>query len=434
MKIPIQSILGSQEENRDRSESARNQSRGGSGVRAVVAAVGLLLLAAGCATGPRAYVEPPALSAERRLQRNGQVFDRAWKLVDDHFFDARFRGVDWLAMKAKYRPQAEAATDAAALYRILNTMLAELKESHLAAITPRQSFEEGTRAQVLTGFFVSRLEGRWVVVDVYHRSPAEEAGLRPGWIAVSRNGQPVGERWDFPRPQSGQPVDFQFLDEHDQPHDLHLLPRLVVTRRENDVRRLPGGIVYLRFGDFGAESRRWLSAQLKAHLDAPAVILDLRRNPGGGVFSLEITLGEFFPKAVDIGVVVRRSGTESPQGAWQWWPARYAGKVAILVDNSSASAAEIFSHVMQFHHRAIVVGRRTAGAVIVAREYPLPDGGRLQVATEDYRGLDGKRLEGNGVKPDVEVELKLADLRAGRDRDLEAALRALAQNQPKAGE
>lgn len=390
-------------------------------------AVGLLLFAAGCATAPRAYVEPAALSAERRTQRNEQVFDRAWKLIDDHFFDAKFRGVDWPAMKAKYRPQAEAAADDTALYRTLNTMLAELKESHLAAITPRQSFEEDANARVLTGFFVSKLEGRWVVVDVYHRSPAEEAGLLPGWVAVSRNGQPIGDRWDFPRPQAGQPVDFQFLDEHDRVHDLHLLPRLVVTRRENDVRLLSGGVIYLRFGDFGAESRRWLSAQLKTHRDAPAVILDLRRNPGGGVFSLEITLGEFFPKAVDMGVVVSRSGSESPQGVLQWWPARYAGKVAILVDSSSASAAEIFSHVMQFHHRAVVVGRRTAGAVIVAREYPLSDGGRLQVATEDYRGLDGKRLEGNGVKPDVEVELKLADLRAGRDRDIEAALQALAQ-------
>lgn len=390
-----------------------------------------LLLVAGCATGPRAYVEPPALSAERRTQRNLQIFDRAWKLVDEHFFDAKFRGVDWPAMKAKYRPQAEAAADDSALYLVLNTMLAELKESHLAAITPRQSFEEDTKARVLTGFFVSKLEGRWVVVDVYHRSPAEEAGLLPGWIAVSRNGQPIGDRWDFPRPQAGQAVDFQFLDEHDQLHDLHLMPRLVVTRQENDVRLLAGGVVYLRFGDFGAESRRWLSAQLKAHLQAPAVILDLRRNPGGGVFSLEVALGEFFPKAVDIGVVVRRSGTEAPQGAWQWWPARYAGKVAILVDNSSASAAEIFSHVMQFHHRAIVVGRRTAGAVIVAREYFLPDGGRLQVATEDYRGLDGKRLEGNGVKPDVEVEQKLSDVRTGRDRDLDAALRALAESPEK---
>ena len=386
-----------------------------------------LSLLAGCATGPRAYVEPAALSAEHRAQRNGQVFDRAWKLMDDHFFDAKFRGVDWPAMKAKYRPQAEAAADDNALYLVLNTMLAELKESHLAAITPRQSFEEDARARVLTGFFVSRLEGRWVVVDVYHHSPAEEAGLRPGWIAVSRNGQPIGERWDFPRPVAGEAVDFQFLDEQDQLHDLHMMPRLVVTRRESDVRLLPGGVVYLRFGDFGAESRRWLSAQLKAHRDAPAVVLDLRRNPGGGVFSLEVALGEFFPRAVDIGVIVRRSGAESTQGASQWWPARYAGKVAILVDESSASAAEIFSHVMQFHHRAIIVGRRTAGAVIVAREYSLPDGGRLQVATEDYRGLDGKRLEGNGVKPDIPVELKLADVRAGRDRDLEAALRELAK-------
>ena len=80
---------------------------------------------------------------------------------------------------------------------------------------------------------------------------------------------------------------------------------------------------------------------------------------------------------------------------------------------------------MRHHQRAVIVGRKTAGAVVVSQFYPLPDGGRMQLAIEDFRALDGQRLEGTGVTPDKVVPLRLADVRAGRDADLEAALAEL---------
>jgi carboxyl-terminal processing protease len=185
--------------------------------------------------------------------------------------------------------------------------------------------------------------------------------------------------------------------------------------------------VYLRFDGFDGPSRRWLSDQLKAHLAAPAVVVDLRQNHGGWFISLGITLGEFFPDTVPLGTFVRRSGSESEKDSWQWSPARYAGKVVLLVGGATASCAEIFADTLHHYHRAILVGRKTAGAVVVARFYALPDGGRLQVGVEDFLGLDGHRLEGVGVQPDVVVTEKLADLRTSRDVDLEAALAALWQ-------
>ena len=106
--------------------------------------------------------------------------------------------------------------------------------------------------------------------------------------------------------------------------------------------------------------------------------------------------------------------------------------LVVLIGPSTGSAAEIFAHVMQHYGRATIVGRRTAGAVIVSRTYSLPGGGKLQVPIQDYRGLDEKRLEGRGVTPDVAVPSPaLADLRAGRDPDLEKALAAFA---PKPGD
>ncbi|MEO5960982.1 MAG: S41 family peptidase [Opitutaceae bacterium] len=193
-------------------------------------------------------------------------------------------------------------------------------------------------------------------------------------------------------------------------------------------RELSDGVVYLRFDGFDRASRRWLSEQLKEHRDAPAVIVDLRENPGGTAFSLGITVGEFFPRSVGWGRFTSRSGRPHDNESWQWGSARYAGKVAVLVDGSTASCAEIFARVLQYHHRAVVIGRKTAGAVIGSLSYPLPGGGKLQLGVYDYRGPDGERLEGVGVKPDIVVPAVfdgIGGLRADRDLDLEAALRVL---------
>ena len=94
-------------------------------------------------------------------------------------------------------------------------------------------------------------------------------------------------------------------------------------------------------------------------------------------------------------------------------------------ESGTASAAEIFAAVLQDHGRATVIGRPTAGAVLASWFHELPDGGQLQLSREDYLAPKGRRLEGKGLEPDVLVARTLADVRAGVDRDVEAALRAL---------
>jgi carboxyl-terminal processing protease len=79
--------------------------------------------------------------------------------------------------------------------------------------------------------------------------------------------------------------------------------------------------------------------------------------------------------------------------------------------------------VLKDHGRASVIGQRSAGAVLASWYYVLPDGGELQLSREDYLAPKGRRLEGNGVEPDVTTRRTLADLRAGRDPDVEAALK-----------
>src|SRR5690606_15582748 len=114
-------------------------------------------------------------------------------------------------------------------------------------------------------------------------------------------------------------------------------------------------------------------------------------------------VGLFFPEPVQIGTVVRRNGRRVSEFSKPHRGARYAGPMAVLIGSETFSSAEVFARVMQFHDRAVVAGLPTAGKVLGARPYRLRDGGRLYVSTTDFFSCDGRRLEANGVQPDVSV-------------------------------
>jgi carboxyl-terminal processing protease len=146
-------------------------------------------------------------------------------------------------------------------------------------------------------------------------------------------------------------------------------------------------------------------------------------------------LDQFFPHRINYGRFTSRDGEPTEKSGSSFIFATYPGPLVVLIDRPTASAAEIFAHVVQHYKRATIVGRRTAGWVLVSFNYGLSDGGRLQIPEKDYVGLDGQRLEGRGVTPDVVVPSpSLTDLRAGRDPDVEAALSLLRQSAPSPGD
>jgi carboxyl-terminal processing protease len=380
----------------------------------------LLIVAffAGCATPPSEYREPPPLAAEERSAHNLRIFDRVWELVDQKYFDASFRGVDWAAMRVKYEPEAVSSPDDEALYRVLNKMCGELKESHLTALTPRRAHEKRAEHRPAIGLRWTQVEGRRVVTDVLRGGPAERAGVKRGWLLVSRNGVPMREDDPFVT-RVGHPVQFEFIDNRDRVRMMSIVPELV-SFEALEARKLEGGFVYLRFDEFSHQTVSWLRGKMREHRAAAGIILDLRENRGGNTFALRLALAEFFPRQVPEGRVIKRNGDEDEEHSFVLWPTRYDGSVWLLVGPGTGSAAEIFSHVLQFHNRAPVIGRRTAGAVIYSRSFRLPGGGELQVPVSDYIGLDGQRLEGRGVTPDIELPLpSLVDRRLAKDLEME---------------
>lgn len=395
--------------------------------RGIALAVVALALS-GCTTTPAPRVSLAAVPVEQRARAEGnvRVFDRVWGLVADGHYDPKLHGVDWPAAGLKYGAEAVAAADDQALYAALGAMVGLLKDSHTHALSPTQAKERRTQTRARTGFYMTRVEGRWIVSELVAGSPAELAGVKTGWVVVARNGTAFGERSEA-RPKVGEVAQWEFLDDRDQPVALAIVAESLSTKPRQEVRVLAGGVVYLRFDAFDPADRRWLSDQLKTNRAAPGVVIDLRRNPGGGTISLGITIGEFFDRAVDCGTFITRGGYRGGKSSWQIGSARYGGSVVVLVDGATGSAAEIFAAVLQEHGRATIVGRKTAGAVLASGYHGLPDGGELQLSRQDYVTPKGRRLENEGIEPDVKVVRTVADVRVGRDVDLEAALRVLAK-------
>jgi carboxyl-terminal processing protease len=268
------------------------------------------------------------------------------------------------------------------------------------------------------------IDGKRVIVETLPGSPAEAAGIQPGWIAETRDGKPLNETTQYVA-RLNHPITFGFRDLQDRPVTLQLSPQLLRFDRLV-ARQLEGGVRYLRFDRFSVQSLRWLSQQLKEHRPAPAAIVDLRRNPGGTLFAALATVEEFFDHSVPAGEFVRRDGRTRATKGISLFSAKYPGRVIVLIGPGSASSSEIVAHVLQQQKRATIIGQRSAGAVIASEFFSLPGGGRLQVPIQDYIGVDGRRLEGRGVTPDIVTPRPtVAEIRAGRDLEIEAALTEL---------
>lgn len=161
-----------------------------------------------------------------------------------------------------------------------------------------------------------------------------------------------------------------------------------------------------------------------------ALILDLRGNPGGYVVTLEKLAGYFFEENKKIADLKGRK-KEDPQMAKTEGSKVFKGKVVVMLDSSSGSAAEIFGRLMQLEGRGIVVGDTSAGAVMQS-DYTGFDAGSetsiqygMNLTHFDVIMSDGKSIEHVGVVPDIKVIPTGADLASQRDPVLAEALKAV---------
>jgi carboxyl-terminal processing protease len=157
-----------------------------------------------------------------------------------------------------------------------------------------------------------------------------------------------------------------------------------------------------------------------------ALILDLRGNPGGAVTTLQRLMGYFFDKDLKIADLKGRKELK-PMMAKTRGDKVFKGQLVVLIDSQSASAAEIFSRVVQLEKRGTVIGDRSSGAVMRSRVYDHQVGTdtvvfyATSITDADVIMSDGQSVERVGVTPDELILPTAADLLAKRDPALSRA-------------
>ena len=386
----------------------------------------LVLVAVGTCVG---QTEPASAELKQK------TFEKVWSIINEKFYDPNFNGVDWKAMREKYSPQASAAKTDDEFYSVLNSMVSELKVSHVGIIPPEEIAKMSMPATI-TGLGLRDVDGQVVISRILQGSSAEIAKLRMGFV-IKKIGdteiRKVEEALPLLAGAPGTSVKIAYADDSDIVKEVELqrnplsdddrgnLTKGVKVYALFESKRLDANIGYIRFSNFVKFLTRRILEAIDSMKDASGLIIDLRGNSGGddGV-SLKMA-NKLFDKETQLMIIKTRN---SVNRSYKADPAKdaYHGPVAILVDEFSASASEEFAAALQDTRRAFIVGKTTMGQDLDADFVKLPSGAYLLYPFGQPRTPSGVLIEGRGVIPDKDVSLTRSGLLAGHDAQLEAAI------------
>ncbi|MCW8858134.1 MAG: S41 family peptidase [Deltaproteobacteria bacterium] len=396
----------------------------------------------------------PAMAAPQSAN-NLKNFDLVWRTVYKEHFDPNFGGVDWKDLYRIYRPRVEQAKNLAEFTRIINEMLFKLKLSHLMVFSENdlKTYIPTLFAEGSVGINLRWVQNRAIITRIKRGSPADKAGLRPGYVINRINGRLTSEfltevQWPPPLNQQnrsnltasylmglldgppGTHVKLGYSDETDQAHQLEIIrdprgagqiisPAMPAFHIEFEARLLPNDIGYIWFNHFAPPVDIFFEQALQDFQNTRGLIIDLRGNPGGYFSIMDRIVARLVETEVNLYQLQFRDKTI--QRMIKPAETTYKQPIAILIDVTSMSTSELFSACMQALGRAIIIGERSPGYLLGAKWIRLQNNLFFMHTNLLPLPLSGRIVEGNGIIPNIEIALEHNLLLKGKDSQLEAA-------------
>jgi C-terminal processing protease CtpA/Prc len=365
--------------------------------------------------------------------------------------------VDWAAIRAKLLPAAAQATSQADCEALIRDLGNAIPDGHMNFSLPSLRSElQGTVGMLL----VPSSDGQIVVWFVRPDGPADRAGIKAGAVITSWGGKPIQQALDemvllfsnastphalldtkltqIVRGQRGSTAEIGYQN----PGEAAVaatLTRVEAVRAtlpsdplnlQNGV--LPSGIGYIRLPSFaGYRNMTDFDAELDSLIqqNVPGIIIDIRGNGGGFSQISDAIASRFYDTTMIIGRAITADGRYTYQSRVEPRQPLYTGLVAVLVDENSVSASDLFAYTFKFGKRALIVGHTpTAGAAgtVSGGGYYLPDNAFMQLPTGGFQNEQGEQIiEGVGVIPDLLVPRSAEEIASPRDEVLRAAEQAL---------
>jgi carboxyl-terminal processing protease len=250
-----------------------------------------------------------------------------------------------------------------------------------------------------------------VITGVIHGGPSETAGILPGDEIVAVNGNatrnvPLETTASRIRGTTGTNVTLTIQRSGTTDPLTFTIVRSEITVPPVDSGMIPGTTIgMIRVEQFSSGAGDQFATQLKALLakDPTGLVLDLRGDPGG--YTSEATsIASQFLTSGDVYITRDASGKETPVPVK---PGALAPTIplVVLVDNGTASSAEIVAGALQDAGRAQIVGTTTFGTGTVVAEYPLKDGSALRIGTIEWLTPKHQQIWHHGITPSITVEL-----------------------------
>ncbi|MEO0335163.1 MAG: S41 family peptidase [Pseudomonadota bacterium] len=348
----------------------------------------------------------------------------------------------WTAECLNLSGQVSAFKHKSHVIEVLAEKLQELQMSHLGIYVPSETKQLWTGQSKDTGLRGRFVDAQYVIFQVLPGSPAESAGIRAGDSLATINEKSVVSQFQVQKTKGK----FVFL-RGENPLEASLEPAKVQTDDLPSLTRVGEEVGLLRISSFRKDlfdDEIWRSIGAERLPEFKKLIVDLRENPGGNFVAMLRGLSPFFchPKSVGYiikprvkmphGAVIKNLPNQSDDMFQVEIFSNYSlvnletyagygcfeGEVVILVDEETASVAEIFAEAMRTRGKTLILGRVTSGDVLLGVWYDLSILGKdhsFSVPEAVYQNPAGDTLESIGVTPDFEVQYQLDEALNGQD-------------------
>lgn len=272
--------------------------------------------------------------------------------------------------------------------------------------------------------------GRLVVVSPISDSPAEKAGLKAKdeilrIDSTDTQGLSLDQAVAKIRGPKDTQVKLKISRGGGEPFDI-TIQRAVITVASVKSGMKDGGVGYIQITRFGNDTVEKLD---EAALDlkrqgAASIVLDLRNNPGGYLDGA-VGVSSQFLSSGRVVVEERKAGKTKDRLSSRDGGRLIGVPMVVLINEGSASASEIVAGALQDHKVATLVGEKSFGKGSVQELFKLSGGAEFKITIAHWYTPNGRGIDKEGVKPDVEVALVQADIDAGRDPQLDRAIEIL---------
>jgi carboxyl-terminal processing protease len=356
---------------------------------------------------------------ERNLEKNGadfSIFWRAWDLLVE-----KFDG------QVSYQKM---------IYGAIKGMSEALGDPYTSFLTPEEAKQlEDDLSGVIYGIGaeIGLKDNQITIIAPLAGGPAERAGIQKGDKVIKIDEESALEM-DLNvaiskiRGDEGTKVKLQILRNGDTKNFEITRERIEIESVKGDILKNNIGYIQItRFDDKTTENLRTEIEKLLAR-NVKKVVLDLRGNPGGYLDESITVASEFIKEGV---IVTEKKDVDGGADRYDYKATGHGKmtnseiKIVVLVDEGSASAAEIVAGALQDHNRATIVGTTTFGKGSVQEIENLAGGSQMRITIAHWYTPDGKNIGKEGIKPDIEVGLTEKDYNADKDPQLDKALELL---------